>query len=550
MVNRREFIRKTAMGLTMFGLFSTVQSRTVNQPNVLFIICDDLNDSLEKLGGHPQAVTPNLKSLMDKSVQFNNAHSNDPICGPSRASFLTGIYPHTSGYFGYQQQQNHWRDNAVLKNARTFMEHFGAHGYKVYGTGKIFHNDHEDWGVWKNGFGIKPTFGPVAWDGGFWDGREERGTHDHDMGLALPSVTENCPEVQRKLRWYNSFGSLADVPEYFPDPEHSVPGFKGWMCYGKPFRYVSETDRDLTPDEKNAEYAVDILNQNHREPFLLCVGMNRPHTPLHAPQEYFDMHPLEDVKLPPYLENDLADCAKALYDPSTTWTTDTGFKKFELLQTCDNWKRWVQAYLACVSFVDDQIGKILVALKKSACAHNTVVVVVSDHGYHMGEKNYTFKNTLWEESSRVPLIIHRPGMKDAGICTHPVSLIDLYPTLCDICKLPENPNETGNGIQLDGHSLVPFLENPNTADWNGPDVALTSVASNDRLEPDQPGEIDRQHYAVWSERYRYILCNNGEEELYDHKKDPHEWHNLADDQNYGKIKANLKNKLNIFLSSK
>ena len=552
MHNRREFLKKSAIGFTAalgLGVFSC-SKKQAEPPNVLFIICDDLNDSIEGLGGHPQAKTPNLDKFRRASVQFTNAHSNDPICGPSRASLLTGIYPHESGYFGYNQQQNRWRDNPTLKDAQTFMEHFAANGYKVYGSGKIFHNDHEDWSVWKNGFGIKPTFGPVAWDGNFWKESPVRGTHDHDMGLAHPAVTEDCPEIDKKLRWYNSFGSLADVPEYPPIPEKDVPGFKGWMCFGKPFRYVSENNRDLMPDELNAQYAAKILEEKHKNPFLLCVGMNRPHTPLHAPQKYFDMHPLEEIELPPHLENDLADCAEALRSPSTTWTTDTGFEKFDLVKKCNNWKEWVQAYLACVSFVDDQIGKILQSLENSSYAENTMVIITSDHGYHMGEKEYIFKNTLWEESSRVPLFVKAPGTTKSASCNHPVSLIDLYPTMCDACDISEDPNIKGNGKALDGYSLLPFLENPERNDWDGPEVALTAVGSNDPLEPNQPGEAGRQHYAIRSIRYRYILCNNGEEELYDHKNDPHEWHNLADDPKYLQIKNNFNNRLKLLLAGK
>ncbi|MDZ7723278.1 MAG: sulfatase-like hydrolase/transferase [candidate division KSB1 bacterium] len=339
METRRHFIKQSAAGLVSVLALSQLNClMTAGRPkNVLFIICDDLNDSLENLGGHPQAVTPNLDRLMQKSVRFTNAHSNDPICGPSRASFLTGIYPHKSGYFGYKQQQNHWRKNPVLKGAKTFMEHFGANGYDVYGTGKIFHNGHEDWSVWKedDGFGIEPTFGPVAWDGSF-----KRGTHDHDLGLALPSVSKDCPDGPQKWRWTSSFGSLADVPAYPPEPEKGIPGYKGWICFGKPFHYDGPDDRDLMPDELNAQWASAILDKKHDNPFMLCVGMNRPHSCWHAPQKYFDMHPLESIQLPPFLENDLEDCAKALRPPAKFWA-DSGYRKYERIMRCggvDNWE--------------------------------------------------------------------------------------------------------------------------------------------------------------------------------------------------------------------
>ncbi len=442
MHTRRQFLKQSAMGLGILAGFNSIQcSRQKSRPkNVLFVICDDLNDSLEGWGGHNQTITPNINRLMQRSTRFMNAHSNDPICGPSRASLLTGIYPHKSGYFGYKQQQNHWRKNPVLKDAKTFMEHFSENGYDVYGTGKIFHNGHEDWSVWKkeNGFGIEPTFGPVAWDGSYKNGK-----HDHALGLAIPSLFDAYPEVG-KQRWYESFGSLADVPDYPPEPEKGIPGYKGWICFGKPFHYESEEDRDLMPDELNAEWASEILSQDHANPFMLMVGMNRPHSCWHAPQKYFDLFPLDSIQLPDYLENDLDDCAEILKPPEPDFNA-AGYNKYNLIMKCGgekNWKRWVQAYLACVAFVDDQIGKILKALEKSPHAHDTMIVLVSDHGYHMGEKEYIFKNTLWEESSRVPLLISTPGMKKPGICDHPVSLIDLYPTLIDLCRLPDNPNQS------------------------------------------------------------------------------------------------------------
>jgi len=524
------------------------ESGSTGRPNVLFIICDDLNDSVDRMGGHPDARTPNVDRLMQQGVRFTNAQCSAPLCGPSRASLLTGLYPSTTGYYGYQQGRNHWRKNAVMKEARTMMEHFREHGYDVYGTGKLFHNGQEDWSVWKRdgGFGVRPDFGPFP-----WDGRVE-GEGDVPRWKDMTSHPGMPEPLRSAVRW-RSFGPLSDVPEYKPDPARGVPGHKGWLLGGKAFRYVSEEDRDPMPDELNAEWAVQLLKQQHDRPFFLAVGFNRPHTPMYAPKPYFDMFPTGRLQLPPYRKNDLADCARVLWQipegrsPYVNLPGRYGFEGFELLQQAGGeamWKRWIQAYLACVAFVDDQLGKILDGLASSSHARDTIVIFTSDHGYHMGEKDYVFKNSVWEESARVPLVVLAPGVSKANSeCAHPVSLVDVYPTLIDLCGIPGHPNDKGNGRPLDGHSIRPFLDDPANGQWLGPPVALTAVAGIDPLEVNEPGSPERQHFSVRSKRYRYILCNDGSEELYDHRHDPHEWTNIAADSKHAKIKQELREEL-------
>jgi arylsulfatase A-like enzyme len=273
---------------------------------------------------------------------------------------------------------------------------------------------------------------------------------------------------------------------------------------------------------------------------------------LHAPKKFFDQFPLNEVQMPKILVNDLADCAKPLWNPNQTWN-NAGFSKYKFLtqhHQPDLWKRWVQAYLANVAFVDEQVGKVLQAIKESKYAKNTIIVLTSDHGYHLGEKDYLFKCSLWEESSRIPMAIKMPKMPSAGLrISHPVSLIDLYPTLVDLCNLPENPNEHTNGMKLDGFSLKPFLENMGTESWPGPDFALISVAADDELEVNQEGDPAKQFYALRTEQFRYILCPNGAEELYDHETDPYEWHNLAKEEKYAETKAALKAQLLAMISN-
>jgi arylsulfatase A-like enzyme len=530
------------------GASSHVHAKAGVSPNVLFIICDDLNDTIDGMGGHSQAQTPNIDRLMKKGVRFTNAHCNAPICGPSRASLWTGLYPSVNGYYGYKQQANRWRNFPAMRNATTMMEHFKANGYGVYGSGKVFHNGHEDDSV----FTTTPSddragpssFGPVPWDG----------SSMHPYGKPEGAGHPSMPPDYLSNYW-ESFSSLDDVP--------TVESYRGWMndWNGAPwsFKYDSVKDRDLMPDELTANWAKSKLQQRHGNPFFLICGINRPHVPRYAPKEFFDLFPIEDVQLPPYLENDTDDCAQILLKDPTTG------QKYWQAKALDNWlaagdkteeggtywwKKWVQSYLACVAFADHQVGKILDALEKSPYADNTIVVLTGDHGYHMGEKGHMNKTTIWEESTRVPYVVHAPGVSQAGAsCDHPVSLVDFYPTLVDLCNLPVDPNAGGNGLPLSGHSIRPFLENPTGGSWNGPDVALNHLHGPEAIANDTPSPMEKNHHSVRSKQYRYTLCSNGEEELYDHDADPNEWTNLAGNPSYASVKAEHRKKLEGLLGA-
>jgi arylsulfatase A-like enzyme len=462
---------------------------------------------------------------MESGVQFVNGQNNCPLCAPSRASLWSGLYPHTSGYFGYNQQANHWRRSPVLRNTVTLPEHFRANGYQVAATGKIHHNGHEDYSIFSE-FGPKPSHGPWPWDG---KSVNERGGKERCCHPSMPPPLNTS-------HWEDSFGPLTEVPKY--------PGHEGWVLYNEPYRYASDADHDPTPDELSAAWAVQKLRKGFEQPFLLMVGFNRPHTPLYAPKKYFDMFPAEEMELPPYLENDLEDCARMLREqPASGY----GFGRFQRLLEAGGrpmWQRWIQAYLACVTFVDDQVGAVLDALESSGHAGDTIVIFTGDHGYHMGEKDYLFKWSMWEESARVPFVVRAPGVSKPGtVCEHPVSLIDFYPTLVDLCGLPREPNADGNQKPLDGHSLRTLLEDPAGGVWDGPSMALTAKAGPDKLEIDEPGPPDSQHYTLRSRRWRYIRCPDGEEELYDHTADPHEWKNLAGDARYAEVLAEHRQEL-------
>lgn len=493
--------------------------KIVGRPNVVLIACDDLNDFVTGFGGHPQARTPNMARLAQSGVAFQRAYSNNPVCAPSRSSFLTGIYPHTSGNFFW----NKWFENPVLKNSKTIMEHFRDNGYHVAGTGKLMHHHKPD--VWSE-FKHPADYGPVVFDG------TDRVAH--------PSV----PLPFGKIGAIDgSFAPLSDVPFADDDDPNS-----GWL-YGdwrkqQAFRYTSEDDRDPTPDERNATWAagkIDEFAAKTGKPFFLGVGFIRPHTPLHVPKKYFDMFPLEGVELPVIQRGDAADTHYAKFFPSD----QKGLRYFRDLAasypTSDEGIRaFTRAYLACVSAVDDCIGQVVDAIDNSppSIRDNTIIVVTSDHGWNMGQKDYLFKNSPWEESTRVPFIIRAPGVAKAGsVCQQPISLIDLYPTLVDLCSLEGDTRKNQNGAMLDGHSIRPLLTDPEDGKWDGPDSALSMLfvgehVSKQGLSKDEVWNLGNQHWSIRTADWRYIRYRTGAEELYDHRNDPHEWNNLADDSKF------------------
>lgn len=505
-------------------------------PNVIIVICDDLNDAIHGMGGHPQAITPNIDALARRGIRFTSAQCNAPLCGPSRASLWSGLYPHTSGYYGYKQQANHWRSNQVLSNTVTLFEHFARNGYQVYATGKIHHNGHEDKSIFtnsdgSNGFQVEASFGPYPWDG------EAATATLQQRGVMHPDF----PESLQSSRWSEGFGEVRNISDDY--------GGKGSWLYdhwGKEYKIESEENRDMMPDEACTQYAREILKMEHKRPFLMTIGYNRPHSPQYVPEKYFDLYGLDTLMLSPSLANDLEDCAIEAISMKDIAGVNIGRHKYQRYQKAGGealLKRWTRAYLASVTFVDDQLGEVMKALENSQYSENTLVIFTSDHGYHMGEKNLIFKNTTWEESTRVPMVIAGPGVETNKECHTPVSLIDLYPTLAAYCHLTQSPNKDGNEEELDGFSMIPLLKNPEAGRWAGPPVALTAVCSQQELKVDQRGPVDQQHYSARSKRYRYIHYRTGEEELYDHRYDPYEWFNLSGDPAYDEIKNGLQNSL-------
>ena len=420
------------------------------KPNYLFIAVDDQNDWIGALGGHPQVKTPNIDRLAARGTLFTNAHAQAPLCNPSRASLLMGKRPSTTGVYALQP----WvRKVDGLKDALSLPQSLARQGYQTIAAGKIFH--------------------------------------------------DNIPANER-AKEFNIWGEIeayknTPVQKFVntPDPIKLMD----WGAFP-----AKDGDHD---DAKLTDWAITQLNAKPQQPFFLAVGLRLPHVPLYAPQAWFDLYPEDTLIMPPVKEDDRDDVPEfawylhwKLPEPRLSW-----------LRANNQWRPMVRAYLATVSFMDYQVGRLLDALDANGQAEKTIVVLWSDHGWHLGEKGISGKNTLWERSTRVPLIFARPGVAVAARCERPVELLDLYPTLLELSKLPSQP-------ALEGHSLAPLLKNANAKRrW----PAITTHNQN--------------NHAVRSERWRYIRYANGSEELYDHRSDPNEWTNLARDPRYAKVIA-------------
>jgi len=289
-----------------------------------------------------------------------------------------------------------------------------------------------------------------------------------------------------------SFGGFGPLPE---KKITSFPGGKIWD-----WGVFPEKD-ELMTDHKIAEWGVQQLAKQQDKPLFLATGFYTPHVPQFAPQKWFDMYPIETLQLPKVIADDLKDIPE--YGVNLTRLKHVA-PTMEWVEKNDQWKPLVQSYLACISFTDHQVGKLLDALDNSPYKDNTFIVLYTDHGFHQGEKERFAKRSLWEDGTRTPMIIAGPGLVKGKVCSKPAQLLDIYPTLLELSGLKADP-------KLEGDSLVPLLKNPQ-ADW--PHMARTSFG---------PG-----NYSIVSERYRYIHYNDGSEEFYDHAGDPHEWKNLIE----------------------
>jgi arylsulfatase A-like enzyme len=292
--------------------------------------------------------------------------------------------------------------------------------------------------------------------------------------------------------------------EYFSDMPRHPNGSWDWG----PF----EKDDYEMGDGHTVKWAMEFLDRKYEKPFFLAVGLFQPHLPFYAPAKYFNQYLKQNIVLPKVLEDDLDDLP-----PAAAKIVKAGVdKNFKMVDECKELRAAVQGYLASISHADTLIGGLMQALDRSPYAENTIVVFWSDNGYHFGEKQRMGKRSLWERAAHVPLIVAAPGItKPGGRCDHPVDLMSLYPTLVELCGLPVK-------VENEGVSIVPLLKNP-AAKWEH--VALTTHTKG--------------NHTICSDRWRYIRYANGDEELYNHEKDPEEWDNLADQSEYTSIKNKL-----------
>ncbi len=424
------------------------------KPNVLFLAIDDQNDWIGHMGGHPLAKTPHLDALAERGTSFLNAHCQAPLCNPSRTSLMLGLRPTTTGIYGlapWFRTLPEWSERVTLP------QHFKAHGYRTLSTGKIYH------------------------------GNAGRGDQRH-----------------AEFDVWGSAGGLGAKPDkklIGPTPMGNNP-LMDWGVF--PHRDEDKGDYQV------ASWAIEQLKAAPKdEPFFLAAGFFLPHVPCYTTQKWYDLYPDDDSVLPEIREDDRDDTPRfswyihwSLPEPRLKWVREQ-----------NQWRNLVKSYLACTSFVDAQIGRILATLEETGLADNTIVVVWGDHGWHLGEKQITGKNTLWDDGTRVPLIFAGPGVTAEQLCQQPAELLDIYPTLIDLCGLTERDD-------LEGISLRPQLQ---SAETKRERPAITSH--------------NQGNHGVRSSDWRYIRYADGTEELYNMRTDPHEWSNLAANEEYATVIA-------------
>jgi len=437
------------------------------RPNVLFIVSDDLNCFLGCYGD-PIVKTPHIDRLAARGVRFERAYCTFPLCGPSRNSFLTGLYPNATGI-----QTNGQIFRQSIPKQLSMPQAFRLAGYFAARVGKMYH------------YNVPMSVGT--------NGHDDPGSWELEI---------NPAGVDR----------LEEEPKIFSLEPGKFGGTLSW--YASPKGDRAHTDGIMADD---AAWVLERCGRDRSRPFFLAVGFYRPHTPYVAPKTpYFEMYPEAKMPLVAGVAEDQKDVPKAAL----------GSRKAEQdRMTDDERRRAMQAYLASISFLDAQVGRVLDALDKHGLADDTVVVFTSDHGYHMGEHGLYQKMSLFEESARVPLLIAAPGRCQAGgVAQAPVSQVDMFPTLAALCGIEPPKN-------LQGQSLVPLLADPAAA---GRGWAVTQVARGNRSRASQPQEAGAKGnqffgYSLRTPRWRYTEWDEGREgrELYDHDADPKELTNLA-----------------------
>lgn len=451
-----KFLKPFLLSVAVY-LFPLV-SVAAEKPNVLFIAVDDLNN-WAGYSGNDEVITPNMDRLAGQGMWFSNAYCQYPLCGPSRASIMSGLYYHQLNSSKLQANDQFVEDQVQSIGSELLHGYLKNHGYKTMAVGKILHKHM-----------AKKKLDMSGGRGGWVSIKDENGEKMKINFLSDDTLTD-------------------------------------WAVYpGKESKMT---------DSKTAKWAVERLEETHDEPFILMAGFLHPHVPWYVPQKYFDLYDKEKLTLPPYNPNDFDDLPEA-----AKGMLNKGYPRTEWAKDENQWRDIIHAYMASITFADAKVGEVLDALEASPYRDNTIVVLWSDHGYHMGEKNTFQKHTLWDRSAVAPLIIKVPKsmqrQMQRGACDQVVSMIDLYPTILDLCGLPANEHVVGR-------SLKPLLENPSSP-WLYP--AFTFKKGG--------------HQSVQYGPYRYIEYEDGSMELYHHHKDPDEWTNLAGSPEYQTAVERLK----------
>lgn len=449
-------------------------AHAAEKPDILFIAIDDLNDYISPLANHPGIQTPNFDRLAKQSVTFTNAHCAAPACHPSRVAVMTGVHPETSGIYRnlFGAHGPRWRDESpALKKAVVLSQHFRNHGYRAVGGGKIFHT--------------------LQWTPG--DSQNDPDAWDDYRGDPLDPISADWPRPM------------------FTQPQNA--GFIGKRPLGSHLfgAAVLDEPEETYGDHLVVDWAIEQMAREEEKPTFLAVGLFRPHIPWEVSQKWFDLYAGDAAKLPEIQKDDLSDAHNHDRRHWHKWVADN-----------DQWQHLMRGYLASISYVDHQLGRLLDAMEESPRWRNTIVVLWSDHGFHIGEKENWEKFALWQQTTRVPLFVRAPGVSGDGTVTKaPVTLTDIYPTLCYLAAIPAPE-------QCDGISFVPLLKNPTTKRKK---PALTSFQFHGETEPS---------HALSGERYRLIQYPDDFTEFYDTETDPNEFTNLADDPAYAKRMAELK----------
>lgn len=451
------------------GCFSSEGLAETQQPNVLFFALDDLNDWVGPLA-YSQAVTPNMDRLAKMGVTFTNAHTAGIFCAPSRSAIFTGRYAHHTGCY---TTQVYFHDRPEMTPLQKVLQNAG---YATYGAGKLFHH-------------------PAGYiDRRGWNEFFLRDEELKKRGWPLDSWTVDSPALPQP--YPNSI---------FNHDREPANGF--FLEWGK----VPNEKEELMADTIRTNWACELLKRKHDQPVFVAVGLYTPHFPNYAPAKYFDFYDPERIELPPYRADDLEDLPPEVRKAKEARSAH--HKRLESLDAVDD---AILGYLASISYADAMLGRLLDAIESGPNAKNTIVVFWSDHGYHHGEKFDWGKHTLWERTSNVPLLWAGPGISRGTTVDATVSLVDMLPTLTELCNAPDE-------IERDGVSLVRVLQDPSSA--KDRDVIVPGM---------KPHE-----YAVVNQKWRYIHYADDTEELYDIEKDPNEWDNLASQSEHENVKKKL-----------